>query len=208
MSPSFEPPRVRAAYDAVATAYDAAFGDELDHLPLDAALVDRLGIHAGPAPILELGAGVAPIARRLRASDVVACDLSRRMLAHAPTAAARVQADARRLPFGPSTFGAAAARYVLQHLERPALPGVVQELRRVLRPDALVLVAVHLGEGEIQLDELLGRRFDPIGGAFHSRAEVCGLLAEGGFEVVEEHERGPVGAEGDSRRLYVLAARR
>lgn len=208
MSPSYDPRRVRAAYDTVAASYDVAFGDELDQLPFDAALVDRLGAEVAGAPILELGAGVAPVARRLRTQQVVACDLSAAMLAHAPTGGPRVQADARRLPFRDGAFGAACLRYVLQHVDREEQPFVVAELRRVLRPGALALVAVHVGDGEVELGELLGHRFEPIGGTFHGNDQLRELLSAGGFAITEEHERGPVAGEADTRRLYVFAAAR
>jgi SAM-dependent methyltransferase len=200
----FDPQRVRRAYDATAPAYAATFGDELDHLPLDAALVDRL-VSAADGPILECGAGVGPLARRAPLAHVVAVDLSAEMLARTPATAGRVQADLERLPFCDTAFGAAIARYVLQHIARAQLPAVLAEVRRVLRPGGLLLVAVHLGEGEIELTELLGARFEAIGGAYHSRKEIRTLLTISNFEPLEEHERGPVAGEADSQRLYVLA---
>lgn len=206
MAGSFDARRIRAAYDTVAAAYDTTFGDELDHLPLDAMLVDELAAAAGPGPILELGAGVGPVARRLRSTHVVACDLSAAMLARCPPPAGRVQADARWLPFQTGAFAGATARYVLQHVARAELTTVVGELRRVLRPGAVLLVAVHLGHGEVELAELLGHTFQPIGGAFHSHEEMRAVLAGCGFVVHDSHVRDPVGSEGDSRRLYVVAA--
>lgn len=205
MGTAFDPERVRSAYDAVATPYAAAFGDELDRLPADAALVDRLGAHAGSAPILELGAGVAPVARRLPAAYVVAADLAAGMLAGAPPGTPCVQADARWLPFRDAAFGAACMRYVLQHLPRAAHGAAVGELRRVMSPGALLVVVVHLGDGEVELTELLGHRFAPVGGTYHTRDEVHSLLAGRGFEIAEEHQRSPVAGEADTQRLSVLA---
>lgn len=202
----FDVRRVQQAYDAVAPAYAGTFGDELDHLPLDAELVDRLAAHTD-GPVLELGAGVAPVARRLSARYVVAADLSAQMLAHAPPTAGRLRADVRGLPFRDAAFAAAAFRYVLQHVSRSEAAPVIREIRRVLRPGAWLLTAVHLGEGEVEFSELLGTRFDPVGGTLHSREQIRSLLADGGFEIVEEHERGPVGDEGNTQRLYVLATR-
>lgn len=195
---------MRHAYDEVAAAYATTFGDELDQLPLDAELIDRIATDAD-GPILELGAGVAPLARRITFQYVVAADLSAQMLSYAPLTAGRVQADAMLLPFRDTVFGVATIRYVLQHIARADASAVVGEVRRVLRPGAWLLVAVHLGHGEIEFSELLGVRFEPIGGAFHSREEIETLLNASGFCVVEARDRGPVGDEGDSQRLYMLA---
>jgi ubiquinone/menaquinone biosynthesis C-methylase UbiE len=205
VSDGFDAARVRSAYDAVAERYEAAFGDELDALPVDAGLVDRIGVLASGRLILEAGAGVGPVARRMGAAQVVACDLSAHMLAFAPPAAARAQADVVALPFRSGSFAAAVARYVLQHVRRDLLPLALGELRRVLVDDGHLLVAVHLGDGHVEFDELLHQRFEPICGAFHSRVELGELLTVAGFTVVDESERGPVTGEADTRRLYVLA---
>lgn len=202
----FDAGRVRQAYDAVAAAYAGAFGDELDHLPLDAELVDWLAAHTDGA-ILELGAGVAPVSRRLSAHHVVAADLSAQMLAHAPSTASRVRADVRTLPFRDAAFAAATFRYVLQHVPRTDAALVLSEIRRVLQPGGWLLTALHLGEGDVEFSELLGTRFEPVGGALYSREQTRQLLTDGGFEIVQEHERGPVDKEGSTQRLYVLAMR-
>ncbi|MEZ5217566.1 MAG: class I SAM-dependent methyltransferase [Ilumatobacteraceae bacterium] len=187
---SFDPSRIGAAYDAMAAAYAAAHGDELDQLAMDARLVDRLG-RATDGPILEVGAGVAPVARRL-GSRVVAADLSRAMLGWAPVSTPRVQADARRLPFSSGAFGGAVLRDVLRHVPRATTsPRLLAEVRRVLVPGRSVLVAVHLGTGSVEFSELLGVTFEPISGAFHGADELDALLRSTGFEPVAAAERGP-----------------
>jgi ubiquinone/menaquinone biosynthesis C-methylase UbiE len=202
----FSTERVRAAYDAVAGEYAATFATELDRLPLDRAFVDRLLTMAADGPLLESGAGVGPVARYVgERRRVVACDLSEAMLRHAPPGARCVQADVRRLPFRSGAFAAATARYVLQHVPRVDVPTVLAELRRLLLPGGVVLVAVHLGEGEVVLDEMLGRRFAPMGGAFHGREEIRRLLAGAGFVVDTERVRAAVGEEFDNPRAYVIA---
>jgi ubiquinone/menaquinone biosynthesis C-methylase UbiE len=201
----FQPARIRTAYDTVAARYHAAFGDEIAALELDRELIDRLADIAADGLVLEAGAGVAPVARRLRDSNVIACDLSSRMLSFAPDAAGRVQADICQLPFPASTFAVAVARYVLQHIRRNELPRVLAELRRVMIDGGHLLVAVHLGQGQVELDELLHQQFEPINGAFHQRDEIHLLLDAAGFAIIDEHQRGPVAGEADTQRLYVTA---
>ncbi len=49
--------RVRAAYDTIAGAYAARFGDELDHQPFDRWVLERLARDAGSGPVADVGCG-------------------------------------------------------------------------------------------------------------------------------------------------------
>ncbi len=63
----FSPHAVRAAYDVAAEDYEAAFGDDLDHLPLDRAMLEAAtDTVAGGGIALDLGCGtgVAGVPRR------------------------------------------------------------------------------------------------------------------------------------------------
>src|SRR5256885_2340190 len=83
MPDAFDPRRIRAAYDAVAEDYEAAFGDELSGLPVDAAVLDET-LERLPAskPVLDMGCGPAQVASYLadRGTDVVGVDISPGML--------------------------------------------------------------------------------------------------------------------------------
>lgn len=201
---------VRAAYDAVADVYADAFGDEIGRLPLDAAMLRAAldGIGRDDV-VVEVGSGPAPAAEWLGpAQPWLALDLSQQMLAVARSrqpALNATRADVRRLPLRASSVGLVIARYVIQHVPRGDLPGVFAELRRVLRPGGLLLLATHLGTGHVEFTELLGRTFAPVAGAFHTRDEIAALLDGHGFEVVEQRERGPVPGEAETQRLYVVA---
>ncbi|MEZ5258276.1 MAG: methyltransferase domain-containing protein [Ilumatobacteraceae bacterium] len=199
---SFDPSRIGAAYDAMAAAQAAAYGDELDQLAMDARLVDRLG-RATDGPILEVGAGVAPVARRL-GSRVVTTDLSRAMLGWAPVSTPRVQADARRLPFSSGAFGGAVASLRAPHVPRHDVAAVLAEVRRVLVPGRSVLVAVHLGTGSVEFSELLGVTFEPISGAFHGADELTPCSARPASSPSLPTNAVPHSAR-LSRRRYVLA---
>src|SRR3712207_2760649 len=74
---------VRAAYDAVAGAYDAELRDELDAKPLDRALLTALTELAGPGPIADVGCGPGHVTRFLAAwhAEVLGIDLSPGMIA-------------------------------------------------------------------------------------------------------------------------------
>ena len=212
--PRFSVAAVRGAYDAVAADYAAAFADDLNGLALDRAMLDA-GVVCLPrvGMVLDIGCGPASVAAYLQAkgAPVVGADLAPSMLAAArlrTPSLPLVQADMRHLPFRSGSLGAVVVYYAIQHLPRADLPRVLHEVGRLLGPDGLVIVATHLGDGEHYIDEFLGHRIDAVGASLYRREELLTHLAEAGFEVQIERERGPLAHQADTRRIYLLANRR
>lgn len=69
----------------------------------------------------------------------------------------------------------------------------------------ILLLATHLGEGEVYIDEFLGHRIRSMGGALYRRDEIVTLLAEARLGVEIERHRSPLPHEADTRRIYLLA---
>jgi SAM-dependent methyltransferase len=130
----------RAWWDAEAEDYLAEHGADLAGRlvwgpeGLDEGSAGLLGDLSGRA-VLEVGAGAAQCAEWVasRGGQVVASDLSARMLGHAGRVPAVVQCDARMLPFATASFDVAFSAY-------GAVPFVADphrifaEVARVLRP--------------------------------------------------------------------------
>ena len=122
----------------------------LDHQSWVRPAMDRLGPLAGRS-ILDWGCGhgmAAVVFARCRA-QVTACDLSSGYVRETQRRAAAnlvsvrcVQADAHRLPFGPASFDAVWGHAILHHLD---VPRAAAELRRVLRPDGIVVLCEPWG---------------------------------------------------------------
>lgn len=55
------------------------------------------------------------------------------------------------------------------------------ELRRVLDHEGELVVATHLGDGDVFADEFLGHGISPVGGALYDRKDLIGLLSAAGF---------------------------
>jgi 2-polyprenyl-6-hydroxyphenyl methylase/3-demethylubiquinone-9 3-methyltransferase len=105
-----------------------------------AALRRALGPLAGLS-ILDLGCGKGRFARQLALAGarIVGVDIALGMLGHAG-GIDRVRASASRLPLRSRSFDAVVAVEVLQHVAPAALPEVITEAARVLRPAGRLLV--------------------------------------------------------------------
>jgi ubiquinone/menaquinone biosynthesis C-methylase UbiE len=206
---------VEAAYDAVASAYVDAFGDDLDALPLDRAVLDHALllvaplIRGGRGRALDLGCGPGDVGRYLldRGLRVVGLDLSMAMLVAARSRAglASVRANMRVLPFGEESFSLAVAFYSLQHVARAQVGIALREVRRVLVPGGVLVVAAHLGAGDVCTTEFLGHLVAPVGGALYGRDEIEREVTGAGFSIDDERQRGPLGHEYPSQRIYLVA---
>ena len=202
---------VQAGYDRVADEYALRVFEELDHKPLDRQLLDRFGERVRDVgPACDLGCGPGQVARYLheRGVRVVGVDLSPAMVGHARRLNPGIefaQGDARSLDVGDGAWGGIAAFYSLIHIPPPEWAGVLGELRRVLRPGGTLLLALHVGDHVLHMDEWWGQQVS-IDFVFFRPEAVTGFLESAGFRVVEVVEREPYpDVEYPSRRAYLFA---
>jgi SAM-dependent methyltransferase len=196
-------------YDRVAVAYAAAFADELDHKPLDRALLELIADEARGL-IADLGAGPGHAAAYLaaRGARVIAIDLSPAMVAQAEARGldARI-GDLCALPLPDASLGAAVALYAIVHLSAEQLRGFAVELARVLAPGAPALISFHVGADRVHVTELLATPVD-LTFRFFELAEVAAALTAAGLVVEVRLERVPyVPHEYPSTRGYLVARR-
>jgi SAM-dependent methyltransferase len=202
---------VQASYDRVAEEYVARIFGELEHKPLDRQLLDRFAEEARAiGPACDVGCGPGHVTRYLhdRGASVTGVDLSPAMIEAARRLSPGIefaQADMRSLGFEDESLGGIAAFYSIIHIPRADVVAVLAEMRRVLRPGGLLLLAFHIGDNIVHLDEWWGRRVS-VDFHFFRPEEMKGFLKEAGFRVVEVVEREPYpGVEHPSRRAYVFA---
>lgn len=142
---------VQQSYDTVADEYARRFGDELDHKPLDRALLAALIEENEPgAPIADLGCGPGHVAGWLAACDITAVgiDLSPKMIAVARRSYAKAefrQGDLLALPAENEEFGCLLALYSLIHLKTtelaPALRFEVESVVEAMEAEGLTVEA-------------------------------------------------------------------
>ncbi len=208
-----QPTDCQTSYDAVANEYVRRIFDELQHKPLDRQLLDRFAVsvrEVGPA--CDLGCGPGQVARYLHQQGVLACgvDLSPAMVEQARQLTPGVefhQGNMLALDVPDESWGGIAAFYSLIHIPRTDLPRALGELRRVLRPGGTLLMAFHIGDETIHLDEWWDRRVC-VDFHFFRTDEMADFLRDAGFEVEEIIEREPYPeVEHPSRRGYIFAKR-
>jgi SAM-dependent methyltransferase len=209
----FDSKSVRAAYDVAADDYVAAFADDLDHLPVDRSVLDVAAeLVSRKHPVLDIGCGPGQVAQYLTdlGIEMIGVDLAPLMLVLAAQRAQRdrfANSDMRALPFRSQSFSGAVAFYSIQHLPRLVLGNALSEIHRVLIPDGILVVATHLGHGEVYVDEFLGHKIDPVGGTLYAEEELRLELERRSFRVEQARRRGPLPHEHQSERVYLTARR-
>jgi SAM-dependent methyltransferase len=205
--------KLQRSYDAVAGEYAEHLYDELGGKPLDRELLARFaGETRGRGKVCDLGCGPGQIARFLadHGADAFGLDLSVEMLREAARLSpdvAFVQGDMLSLPFAEGALAGVAAFYSIVHVSGERLAAALAEMRRVLAPGGLALVAFHVGDEVIHRDEMWEREVD-LDFVFHQPDVVEQLLGQSGLTCEETVVRDPYeGVEHPSRRAYIRARR-
>jgi SAM-dependent methyltransferase len=207
------PGTVAASYDLVAGEYARRIGGELAHKPLDRALLAELAARTrGRGRVCDLGCGPGHVTAflRERGADVVGLDLSAGMVAQArqryPGVEFRV-ADMLRLGEPDGSFAGVAAFYSVIHLLPGQLATALSEVRRVLIPGGLLLLAFHVGTEIRHFDEWWGQQVS-LDFRFFEVAQLLAQASAAGLTVRRVIERDPdPDVEVATRRCYLWAER-
>jgi uncharacterized protein len=203
--------RVRSSYDAVAPGYADHLTDELDGLPFETWLLDRVVAHAGAQPVVEVGSGPGHVTAYLadHGADATGIDLSPAMVDEAkrrfPGGRYDV-GDLRRLSRPPTSSGWAAVLgwYSLIHLAASELPDAVAALVRPLVPGGWLVLAMHAGAHVRHVDDWFGQEVN-LDFVLHEPASVVELVTAAGLVDVEWYLRGAMTWRGETnQRLYVV----
>jgi SAM-dependent methyltransferase len=208
---SQEPSRTRESYDEIAATYTERLFDELAGKPLDRHLLNRFAEAVRDrGPVADLGCGPGHVARYLheRGVRMVGIDLAPGMIDWARKRSPEIElrvGDMRALELADGALAGIVAFYSLIHIAEGEMGSTLRELRRVLAPGGLLLVAFHIGEETVHRDELWGHAVS-LDFRFLMPSAMVAHLEAAGFLVIERIEREPYPeVEHPSRRCYLLA---
>lgn len=204
---------LQSSYDCVAENYAEQFHDEMDRKPFDRKMLDWLAEKVGSLGVIcDMGCGPGQIARYLHSRGVKVCgvDLSPEMVRQAQSLNPHIsfqQGDMFALTdVADNSYGGIAAFYAIVNVPRVSIVEALRELRRVLCPKGVLLLAFHVGQGIKHLDEFLGKEVS-LDFFFFETEEVKDYLRTAGFELEEAIERDSYSedVEYQSRRAYIFA---
>jgi SAM-dependent methyltransferase len=203
----------QASYDRVAEEYACRIYDELQHKPLDRQLLDQLVERVkGLGPICDLGCGPGQVAQYLhsRSAHVLGVDLAPGMVGVARRLNLGIefrQGNMLALDVEDAAWGGIAAFYSMIHIPREELVSALRELRRVLKSGGWLLLAFHIGEQVVHLDEWWGEQVS-LDFNFLQPKEIFDYLTRAGFVDIEVTTRDPYPeVEHQSQRAYIFASK-
>ncbi|GAA2366962.1 methyltransferase [Catellatospora methionotrophica] len=185
---------IRASYDTVADSYaDQTRGSVAAEPYLRAGLnlFADLVRASGPGPVVDVGCGPGHIAAHLHGLglDVFGIDLSPAMIAIARREYPELRFDVGSmtdLDLADASAAGLLAFWSLIHIPGDAVPGVLGQFRRVLRPGAPLLVGFHVGDTSKVKTQGYGGRPMKVH-VHHRRPEsVAAWLRDAGFIVTAE----------------------
>jgi uncharacterized protein YceH (UPF0502 family)/SAM-dependent methyltransferase len=206
--------RVRRGYGTVAADYAEQLIGELDDLPFERWLLDRVVQAAGGQPVVDAGCGPGHVTAYLAAAGVDICgiDLTPQMVEQARSRFPEVPyevGDLTRLMRPPTApgWGAVIGWYSLIHLAGSELPAAIAALVRPLVPGGVLLLGMHAGR-EVRRMTTWFDHDVALDFVSHEPDEVVAAVAAAGLIDVEWYRRGPVQGRGETtERLYLLAHR-
>ena len=202
----------RDSYDRLAGEYVRRIYEELQHKPLDQQQLDEFAARVKGA-VCDLGCGPGHVARYLWEQGVQVCgiDLAPGMVDQARRLNPAIkfeQGNMFALDAPDATWAGIIAFYSIIHVPSGEHLLIFSEMRRVLQPDGILLLAFHVGDKVVHFAELWGQAVS-IDFHFFRTEDVTDALRSAGFEVEKIVERDPYPEiEAQTRRAYILASNR
>jgi ubiquinone/menaquinone biosynthesis C-methylase UbiE len=151
---------IRESYDRLADEYARRIFNELQQKPLDRELLSRFAAEiARGGEVCDIGCGPGHVARYLHdaGAAIFGLDISPRMLAQARQLNPDIsfhEGNMMALDLQDGTLAGISAFYAIVNIPKTSLPSVFREMRRVLQPGGLLLLAFRTGDEILHEDEL------------------------------------------------------
>ncbi len=208
--------KIAAEYDRLADAYAERLGDELAEKPFDRWLLEQLAGNA-PGQALDVGCGPGQIAGFLAEleMEVTGLDLSPAMLTQARAAYPELSFvqgsfDLPPMPRGSDPrdpgWGLVTAWYAFVHLAGSEITPAIAALAKVLCRGGYLALALHVGHDVVHPGEVVGVETE-LDFVLHDHRAVIAAAEAAGLVEVEWYVRGPLAAEAQTERLYLIGRR-
>jgi len=205
----------QTSYDRIADEYARQIYGELAGKPLDRQILDRFAERLrGRGVVCDMGCGPGQIGRYLadRGLPVMGVDLSPGMVARAAALNPDIPfraGDMAALDEPAGAWAGIAAFYSIIHIPPTEVVAALAEMRRVLQPGGLLLLAFHIGDEVVRPEEMMGQPV-ALDFWFYTPEQMSEWLKAAGYTVEEIIEREPYAPEVEhqSRRAYVVATKR
>jgi ubiquinone/menaquinone biosynthesis C-methylase UbiE len=202
---------IERMYDTVAKEYAETFIGEHEKKPKDQEILLRFSQEVGDrCPVWDFGCGPGQTAKYLTdlGIEISGLDLSGKILEQAREIHPEIhfrKGNILSLEFDDNSIAGVVAFYAIVHFTKEQVGSAFREIFRVLQPGGIFLLAYHIGEETIHLDEFLGQTID-IDFMYFTSEFIFRCLKTSGFKKIEIIEREPYPeVEYQSRRAYVFA---
>jgi SAM-dependent methyltransferase len=202
---------LKAGYNKVAGHYVERIFSELDHKPLDRLLLDQFAEGVGRSGrVCDLGCGPGHVTNYVhrRGVNVFGIDLSSAMVDQARQLCPGIEfktGNMLSLELEPESLAGIIAFYSIIHVPRDEVVTALCEMKRVLEPGGRLLLAFHIGDEIMHLDEWWGESVS-VDFVFFQPEEMRNYLELAGLEIEEIVEREPYkDVEHQSRRAYIFS---
>ena len=202
---------IEKLYDRVAREYAERFSDEHEKKPKGQEMLKRFAQAIGSRrPAWDIGCGPGQTTRYLTnlGIEISGLDLSGKLLKLARMLHPDIhfrKGNILELEFTNDSIAGAIAFYTMVHFSEAQVRRACREVFRVLQPGGVLLLAYHIGEKTIYVEEFLGKKV-AIDFMFFTTDFISHSLQKSGFNRIEIIEREPYPrVEYESRRAYVFA---
>lgn len=207
------PDYIRSCYDRVAREYAEKFSGELANKPLDRNLLSRFAEEVrGRGVVYDFGCGPGQTTAWLHQCGTAAIgfDISPELIREARALHPQITfeiGDLLALPMADNSVAGAVAFYSIVHFSPEQLRLAIAQLHRVLQPKGRLLLAFHIGESVVHIDEFLGQAMS-LDFVFFEPALIEAELESAGFKIEEVYSRPPYpNVEHPSQRAYITASK-
>jgi ubiquinone/menaquinone biosynthesis C-methylase UbiE len=197
-------------YNKTAESYSAKFIDELDKKHFDRLILKEFATHNKDRGLMaDFGCGPGQTTRFLHQNGsrkMIGIDISMAMVNIAQKNSPTIKfesGDLLHLSYQNNYFGSAIAFYAIVHFTYEQVAQALNEVYRVLKPNAQFLFSFHIGTEIVHLTNFLDAEVE-IDFYFFETEKIIELVINSGFKIIDIIERHPYkDVEYASKRAYI-----